>query len=119
MTRANPILPAAAMAGIWVGTLLYNSSCITPAVLCTFPVPPEEAAWASRWLVTVAANVAGCLFVSGSFACWAAAERTLSLLRLIRLPRSPGYWSCLAYLAVRPLFILLLHERLAAGTDDS
>ena len=93
---------AAAMVGIWVGTLLYNSSCITPAVLCTFPVPPKQAAWASHWLITVAANIAGCLFVSGSFACWASAERTLSLLRLIRLPRDPAYWSSLAYLLVRP-----------------
>ncbi len=93
------------MAGIWIGTLLYNSSCITPAVLCTLraPLPPAAEAAALRWLVALPSNVAGCLFVFGCFACWAAAERTLSLWHLLRLPRTLSYWSPLAYFGVRLL----------------
>ena len=94
---------AAANTGVWVGTLLYNSSCITPAVLCSLraPLPPATSALVWRWAVAVPNVIAGCLFVSGSFACWAAAERTWSLLALIRRPRSATYWSFLLYFLVR------------------
>lgn len=93
----------AANTGVWVGTLLYNSSCITPAILCSLPapLPPSLAALVWRWAVAVPNVVAGCLFVSGSYACWAAAERTWSLPVLLRRPRSAAYWSCLLYLLVR------------------
>ncbi|BDA46774.1 hypothetical protein COCOBI_09-2270 [Coccomyxa sp. Obi] len=90
-----------AMVGVWVGTMLYNVSCITPAVLCTLPapLPPNVQALILKWAVAVPNVVAGCLFVSGSFTCWAAAAKTCSLPLLLQgRTLSGGHLGFLLYL---------------------
>ena len=90
--------------GVWLGTFLYNMSCITPAILATLsaPPPPHTLAAVLRWAVTVPNVVAGCLFVSGSYCTWAAAGRTGSMLQLVqRRAPSGGFWACLLYFMVR------------------
>ena len=83
--------------GVWLGTFLYNMSCITPAILATLsaPPPPRTLAAVLRWAVTVANIVAGCLFVSGSYCTWqlrpneqpaAAGAAARSLWRILGLP---------------------------------
>ena len=89
--------------GVWLGTFLYNMSCITPAILATLsaPPPPRTLAAVLRWAVTVPNIVAGCLFVSGSYCAWAAACQTGSLLQLVqRRAPSGGFWACLLYFMV-------------------
>lgn len=93
----------AAMVGIWIGTMLYNVSCFTPAVLCTLPVPlPANVhAFLLKWAVAIPNVVAGCLFVSGSFTCWAAAAKTCRLSLLLQgRTLSGGHWGFLLYLLV-------------------
>ena len=92
--------------GVWLGTFLYNMSCITPAILATLsaPPPPRTLAAVLWWAVTVPNIMAGCLFVSGSYCTWAAAGRTGSLLQLVqRRAPSGGFWACLLYFMVRAL----------------
>ena len=92
--------------GVWLGTFLYNMSCITPAIPATLsaPPPPRTLAAVLRWAVAVPNVVAGCLFVSGSYCTWAAAGQTGSLLQLVqRRAPSGGFWACLLYFMVRAL----------------
>ncbi len=105
---------------MWVGTLLYNSSCITPAILSTLPQPLPATALAAvlRWAVDIPNIIAGCLFVSGSYIAWATAAKSTNLLRIVqqRLP-SGSFWAYAFYLLgsigfltgamlSRPLFVL-------------
>ena len=113
---------------VWVGTLLYNSSCITPALLLTLPhfLPAPELAAVLRWAVNIPNIVAGCFFVSGSYIAWATAAKSTNLPHVLqqRLP-SGSFWAFAFYLlgsigfltgAVfsQPLFVLpasdLIHE---------
>ena len=85
---------------VWVGTLLYNSSCITPAVLATLtsPLPAFTLAAVLQWAVKVPNIIAGCFFVTGSYLAWAAAARSLDLLHICqhRLPTG-SFWAFLLY----------------------
>ncbi len=85
---------------VWVGTLLYNSSCITPAVLATLtsPLPAFTLAAVLQWAVKVPNIIAGCFFVTGSYLAWAAAARSLNLLHICqhRLPTG-SFWAFLLY----------------------
>ena len=101
---------------VWVGTLLYNSSCITPAILATLiaPLPASTLAAVLQWAVKVPNIVAGCFFVTGSYFAWAAASRSPNLLHSCqyRLPTG-SFWAFLLYLLVsrRPLHVTELPLR--------
>jgi hypothetical protein len=93
----------AGLVGIWIGTILYNVSCITPAVLCSLrtPLPGRTLCALQRWAIFVPNVVAGALFVSGSYSCWAMAAQTSSLPELLRRRASTaGFWGFLLYLLV-------------------
>ena len=93
---------------VWIGTLLYNSSCITPAILATLaaPLPASTMAAVLQWAVKVPNIIAGCLFVTGSYAAWTAASRSPNLLHVCRKRLPTGsFWAFLLYFLVsrRPL----------------
>ena len=89
---------------VWVGTLLYNCSCITPAVLAslTANMPAHTLAALLQWAVKVPNIIAGCFFVLGSYVAWACAVRSFSLLHIWqqRLPIG-SFWAYALYLMVR------------------
>jgi len=91
---------------VWVGTLLYNSSCFTPAVLAslTANMPAHTLAALLQWAVKVPNIIAGCFFVLGSYVAWACAVRSFSLLHIWqqRLPIG-SFWAYALYLMVRSL----------------
>jgi len=91
---------------VWVGTLLYNSSCITPAILAslTAKMPAHTLAALLQWAVKVPNIIAGCFFVLGSYVAWACAVRSFSLLHIWqqRLPIG-SFWAYALYLMVRSL----------------
>ena len=89
---------------VWVGTLLYNSSCITPAVLAslTANVPAHTLAALLQWAVRVPNIIAGCFFVLGSCVAWACAARSFSLLHIWQQCLPIGsFWAYALYLMVR------------------
>ena len=98
---------------MWIGTLLYNSSCITPAVLATLtlPLPAPFLAAVLQWAVKVPNIIAGCFFVTGSYLAWAAAAKSPNLLHIChhRLPTG-SFWAFLLYLLVNCWLLQLMNS---------
>ena len=93
---------------LWVGTLLYNLSCITPAILAslTADLPAHTLAALLQWAVKVPNIIAGCLFVSGSYVSWACAARSFSVLHIWQQHLPIGSFRAYAlYLMVRSSII--------------
>lgn len=105
----------AGLVGVWIGTMLYNVSCITPAILCTLPMrlPLPLLSAVQHWAVLVPNVIAGSLFVNGSYSSWATSARTWAPAGLLKTYSTDGFWGNLLYLLVRPrhyLFIIIIHH---------
>ena len=91
---------------VWIGTILYNSSCVVPAILATLtaPLPASTLTAVLQWAVKVPNITAGCLFVMGSYCAWAAAARSLNLLHVYQQRLPTGSFSAF-------LFYILVSRR--------
>lgn len=90
--------------------MLYNVSCITPAILCSLPrpLPLPLLRIVQHWAMFVPNVIAGSLFVGGSYSCWASAVKSGRPLDLIgNLAGSEGLWGYLLYQMVGSLARLL------------